>query len=207
MELSDKPLAITRRRSETSSRYLWITDIPAARIDFALRAARSRARVCEVSTWFAHTRIPGALRSSYPSFLPSFLPASAKERIPRSYETTAIFRYSSFLVRAFPSVFRFLFEEGEGRPQGFHARKRGRIAESFRHNTFYRWDPYIITVSYGEKRGVSKYLESTFVSRSFYSGLELVLSRTSRACHRALVRREHLHVCYSLFFLGDLTTS
>lgn len=37
------------------------------------------------------------------------------------------------------------------RAPGLPAGKRGRTAESFRHNIFYRWEPYIITVS-DEKR-------------------------------------------------------
>lgn len=89
-ELSDKPLAITRRQRRRA-------DIHGLRAR-SVYTTYYYARVCAASR---RTGAPPLL-SSFPLFrILSACAPPAKERIPRSYETTAIFRYPSFLLPFF----------------------------------------------------------------------------------------------------------
>lgn len=90
--------------------------------------------------------VPARLHSSHRfPFSVSFLPVHHRQK---NVSQGVMRRRPSLDI--LPSFFRS-FPVTSAKASGLPARKRGRTAESFRHNIFYRWEPYIITMS-DEKR-------------------------------------------------------
>jgi len=140
IELSDKPRAITRRQRRRA-------DIYGLRIWYILCVTTSRLDV-RTCARFTHTDLRHSLSLSLSLFTIPFLPTLAKERIwgvMRRRPSLDILPSSPVVRSSFlpSSVLAVTSVRTPRLPTG----KRGRTAESFRHNIFYRWEPYIITVS------------------------------------------------------------